>query len=88
MAWATGAGAGRGRTRQTGAQKHLRVVPLFETKADLEQAGHTVQALLDIDWYLKVSADARQRSRAGDDGAAVADPVSCVWHGRGVPTAH
>ena len=39
---------------QAGAQRHLRVVPLFETKADLEEAGKTIKALLDIDWYHKV----------------------------------
>ena len=42
------------RTLQAGAQRHLRVVPLFETKADLEEAGKTIKALLDIDWYHKV----------------------------------
>ena len=41
---------------QAGAQRHLRVVPLFETKADLEEAGKTIKALLDIDWYHKVGS--------------------------------
>jgi len=39
---------------QAGATTHLRVVPLFETKPDLENAGKTIKALLDIDWYHKV----------------------------------
>ncbi len=33
-------------------QRHLqRVVPLFETRADLQRGGETMRALLDIPWY-------------------------------------
>ena len=37
--------------KEAGVQHYLRVVPLFETLADLEGAEDCLQRLLDIDWY-------------------------------------
>jgi len=37
--------------KEAGVGEPLRVVPLFETGSDLQQAGTTLDALLDLPWY-------------------------------------
>ena len=38
--------------KTVGIENPLRVVPLFETKEDLENAAETIRDILSIDWYL------------------------------------
>jgi phosphoenolpyruvate carboxylase len=61
-------------------QRHLqRVVPLFETGADLGRAGETMQALFDIPWYLD-RIQGRQEVMIGySDSAKDAGRFAAAW---------
>lgn len=46
--------------RELGVKKLLRVVPLFETLADLTSAPATMRSLFQADWYLKLIDGAQE----------------------------
>lgn len=66
--------------RVTGAERPLRVVPLFETLDDLREAGDSVRALLDIPWYLDRAAQQGLEVMIGySDSAKGAGLLAASW---------
>jgi len=65
--------------KEVGAAKHQRVVPLFETKADLERAPETVQQLLNVDWYLEHINGMQEVMLGYSDSAKDAGRITSVW---------
>ncbi len=66
--------------RVTGADRPLRVVPLFETLDDLTNAGASVRALLDIPSYRKRVVDAGLEVMVGySDSAKDAGLLAASW---------
>jgi phosphoenolpyruvate carboxylase len=77
------AGAAGNRTPPVPVGPPMRVVPLFETLADLEHAGDTVRALLGIPWYrahLGEVHGGRQEVMIGySDSAKDAGRLASAW---------
>jgi phosphoenolpyruvate carboxylase len=66
--------------RAAGVADPLRVVPLFETSRDLQNAGATMAALLDIPWYRK-RIDGRQEVMIGySDSAKDVGRLTAGWN--------
>ncbi len=62
-----------------GVDPPLRVVPLFETIADLDGAGQAVGALLDVPWY-RARIDGRQEVMVGySDSAKDGGRLAASW---------
>lgn len=57
----------------------LRVVPLFETLADLEQAADCLDALLSIDWYKQAIAGQQEIMIGYSDSAKDAGFLAANW---------
>jgi phosphoenolpyruvate carboxylase len=65
--------------KEAGVRDPLRVVPLFETAADLRRAGETMSRLLSIDWYRRF-IDRRQEVMIGySDSAKDAGRFTAAW---------
>jgi phosphoenolpyruvate carboxylase len=65
--------------RVAGIKEPLRVVPLFETLADLDRAGRTLDALLDLPWY-RSQVGGRQEVMIGySDSAKDGGVLGAAW---------
>lgn len=66
--------------KETGRSREpLRIVPLFETIADLRRAGETMSALLAIDWY-RAAIDGRQEVMVGySDSSKDSGRFTAAW---------
>jgi phosphoenolpyruvate carboxylase len=65
--------------KEAGVAAPLRVVPLFETARDLQGAGRTLGALLDIPWYRR-RVDGRQEVMIGySDSAKDVGRLTAGW---------
>uniref|UniRef100_A0A0D3EKY4 phosphoenolpyruvate carboxylase n=1 Tax=Oryza barthii TaxID=65489 RepID=A0A0D3EKY4_9ORYZ len=65
--------------RECGVKKPLRVVPLFEKLADLQQARATMELLFSVDWY-KERIDGKQEIMIGySDSGKDAGRLSAAW---------
>jgi len=65
--------------KQAGNISHQRVVPLFETKADLERSGDVIERLFSLPWY-KTHIDGKQEVMLGySDSAKDAGRLTSVW---------
>lgn len=65
--------------REAGVRQPMRVVPLFETLADLEQAADTMTALLQIDWYREQVANGQEVMIGYSDSAKDAGFLGAAW---------
>jgi phosphoenolpyruvate carboxylase len=77
------AGTGASACRQKPGNGYLRVVPLFETLADLDGAAPTMDALLCVPWYrehLRTEFNSCQEVMLGySDSAKDAGRVAANW---------
>ncbi|HEV7922869.1 MAG TPA: phosphoenolpyruvate carboxylase [Thermoanaerobaculia bacterium] len=65
--------------KETAIAEPLRIVPLFETIADLRRAGTTMTKLLDIDWY-RAAIDGRQEVMVGySDSSKDSGRFTAAW---------
>jgi phosphoenolpyruvate carboxylase len=65
--------------KEAGIRVPLRVAPLFETGRDLQQAGATMDALLDLPWY-RARAGGRQEVMIGySDSAKDVGRLTAGW---------
>lgn len=65
--------------RECGVKNPLRVVPLFEKLADLQQARATMELLFSVDWY-KERIDGKQEIMIGySDSGKDAGRLSAAW---------
>jgi phosphoenolpyruvate carboxylase len=65
--------------REAGMARPLRVVPLFETLADLDRAGEVIARLLDIDGYRKRIAGHQEVMIGYSDSAKDAGRLASAW---------
>jgi phosphoenolpyruvate carboxylase len=65
--------------REAGLSRPLRVVPLFETLADLDQAGQVIARLLDIDSYRRGIAGHQEVMIGYSDSAKDAGRLASAW---------
>jgi phosphoenolpyruvate carboxylase len=65
--------------REAGLTPPLRVVPLFETLADLDSAGQVVSQLLDIPWYRAQSAGHQEVMIGYSDSTKDAGRMAAAW---------
>lgn len=65
--------------KEVGVREPLRVVPLFETIADLRNAGATMSSLLQLDWYRRAT-DHRQEVMIGySDSSKDSGRFTAAW---------
>ena len=65
--------------KEAGVREPLRVVPLFETIADLRRAGETMASLLNIDWY-RAAIGGRQEVMVGySDSSKDSGRFTAAW---------
>jgi phosphoenolpyruvate carboxylase len=65
--------------REVGVSPPLRVVPLFETLADLTGAGAVISSLLDIPWYHARCAGEQEVMIGYSDSTKDAGRVAAAW---------
>ncbi|MCH8497079.1 MAG: phosphoenolpyruvate carboxylase [Marinobacter sp.] len=65
--------------RESGMRHPMRVVPLFETLADLEGAPDAMRALYDIDWYRNYCACHQEVMIGYSDSAKDAGQMMAAW---------
>lgn len=65
--------------REAGVQRPLRVVPLFETLADLEHAGAAIQSLLAVPAYREIIGGAQEVMIGYSDSTKDAGRVASAW---------
>ncbi|CAM0880335.1 unnamed protein product [Alopecurus aequalis] len=66
--------------RECGVKKPMRVVPLFEKLADLQQARATMELLFSVDWY-KERINGKQEIMIGySDSGKDAGRLSAAWY--------
>lgn len=65
--------------KDAGVKTELRVVPLFETAADLQSAGAVLRELLSIDWYRKKIGNHQEVMIGYSDSAKDAGRVAANW---------
>lgn len=65
--------------RESGLQRNLPVVPLFETLAALEHAADAIDALLQIPWYADYAAGYQQVMIGYSDSAKDAGQLAAAW---------
>lgn len=65
--------------REAGVAEPMRVVPLFETLDDLDNAGDTMAALLDVDWYRQRVAGGQEVMIGYSDSAKDAGFLAAAW---------
>jgi phosphoenolpyruvate carboxylase len=65
--------------QESAIREPLRIVPLFETIADLRRAGETMAKLLEIDWY-RAAIDGRQEVMVGySDSSKDSGRFTAAW---------
>ncbi|HEV8398876.1 MAG TPA: phosphoenolpyruvate carboxylase [Gemmatimonadales bacterium] len=65
--------------RASGIRPPLRVVPLFETLADLGRAGASMRDLLSIDWYRERTAGRQEVMIGYSDSAKDGGRLAAAW---------
>ena len=68
--------------KEAGVRRSIPIVPLFETLADLDQAGTTIEELLSIDWYrnyVRTHDDRLQVMIGYSDSAKDAGQLAAAW---------
>jgi phosphoenolpyruvate carboxylase len=65
--------------KEAGIREPLRVVPLFETAADLRRAGETMSRLLSIDWYRRFVDGSQEVMIGYSDSAKDAGRFTAAW---------
>ncbi|QSX31741.1 phosphoenolpyruvate carboxylase [Shewanella cyperi] len=65
--------------KESGCSYPIRVVPLFETLDDLNQAASCIQALLDIDWYRGYTKGMQEVMIGYSDSAKDAGVMAAAW---------
>lgn len=65
--------------REAGVAKPMRVVPLFETLQDLEQARATMEALLEVPWYKRQVMLGQEIMIGYSDSAKDAGFLAAAW---------
>lgn len=65
--------------KETGCRHPMRVVPLFETLDDLNNAADCISALLDIDWYLGYTKGMQEVMIGYSDSAKDAGVMAAAW---------
>jgi phosphoenolpyruvate carboxylase len=65
--------------REAGLSPPLRVVPLFETLADLDRAGGVVAQLLDVPWYRATAAGQQEVMIGYSDSTKDAGRMAAAW---------
>jgi phosphoenolpyruvate carboxylase len=65
--------------RESGVASWMRVVPLFETLDDLNNATETMSALLEIDWYRDKVSDGQEIMIGYSDSAKDAGYLAAAW---------
>lgn len=66
--------------KESGRKRWLRVVPLFETIKDLENAGKTMEALLSIPWYREFIAGHQEVMIGYSDSSKEAGRFAAAWY--------
>ncbi|MDF1528027.1 MAG: phosphoenolpyruvate carboxylase [Sedimenticola sp.] len=65
--------------REMGVTHNMRVVPLFETLSDLQNAHHCMDALLSIDWYRDYTRGHQEVMIGYSDSSKDAGQLAAVW---------
>lgn len=65
--------------RETGIKHNMRVVPLFETLSDLENAHDCIDALLSVDWYKQYTEGHQEVMIGYSDSSKDAGQIAAVW---------
>ncbi|KAJ3055215.1 hypothetical protein HK097_011216 [Rhizophlyctis rosea] len=65
--------------KTVGIQHPMRVVPLFETKSDLEGSTETVERLLSVDWYREEINGHQEVMLGYSDSAKDGSRLTSVW---------
>lgn len=65
--------------KETGCTHPMRVVPLFETLSDLNNAAECITALLDIDWYRGYTKGMQEVMIGYSDSAKDAGVMAAAW---------
>lgn len=65
--------------REMGIKHNMRVVPLFETLADLENAHHCIDTLLSTDWYKQYTQGHQEVMIGYSDSSKDAGQIAAVW---------
>ena len=65
--------------REMGTKHDMRVVPLFETLADLEHSGDCIDALLAVDWYKHYTHGHQEVMIGYSDSSKDAGQLAAVW---------
>ncbi|CAA6800559.1 MAG: Phosphoenolpyruvate carboxylase (EC, partial [uncultured Thiotrichaceae bacterium] len=65
--------------REMGIKHNMRVVPLFETLADLENAHECIDALLSTDWYKQYTQGHQEVMIGYSDSSKDAGQIAAVW---------
>lgn len=64
---------------ELGVDHNMRVVPLFETLSDLENAHHCLEALLSIEWYHQYIQGKQEVMIGYSDSSKDAGQMAAVW---------
>src|SRR5690606_41623287 len=65
--------------REMGMKYPMRVVPLFETLADLEQAAESIERLLSVPWYRDYAGTYQEVMIGYSDSTEVAGQMAAAW---------
>jgi phosphoenolpyruvate carboxylase len=65
--------------REMGVGHDMRVVPLFETLVDLQEAHHCIEQLLAIDWYRDYTHGHQEVMIGYSDSSKDAGQLAAVW---------
>ena len=65
--------------RESGIKHNMRVVPLFETLSDLENAHECIDALLCVDWYKHYIHGHQEVMIGYSDSSKDAGQIAAVW---------
>jgi phosphoenolpyruvate carboxylase len=65
--------------RELGVEHNMRVVPLFETLSDLENAHHSMEALLSVAWYRDYAQGQQEVMIGYSDSSKDAGQLAAVW---------
>jgi phosphoenolpyruvate carboxylase len=65
--------------REMGMQRRMRVVPLFETLDDLDNASDSIDQLLSVDWYKEYCGGRQQVMIGYSDSAKDAGQLAAGW---------
>ncbi|MDF2182279.1 phosphoenolpyruvate carboxylase [Neptuniibacter sp. CAU 1671] len=65
--------------REMGIQHNMRVVPLFETLADLDNARDCIASLLQVDWYKQYTEGHQEVMIGYSDSSKDAGQLAAAW---------